>query len=205
MGRQLPFVTALAAALCVLLLALLGDIATPGYSHTSQFISELGATRAAFEFPARFMGFLPAGITLLAFCWFSHAALPKSRLTTAALIALAIYAAGYVAAAVFPCDLGCRPQTPSTSQVLHNVIGGLGYLLAPGFLLLFAFRSRSWPAAAALSLQGFVAAAVSLLGLLSLSPSSPFVGLSQRAIEVSVLGWAIACGWYIRRQARDAA
>lgn len=201
MAPQLAFATAFCAALCVTLLALLGGAATPGYSHVSQFISELGASQSAYEYPVRFMGFLPAGIALLLFCWFAHIALPKSRLTTAALVALAVYAFGYVAAALSPCDLGCRPQHPSASQIIHNVVGGLGYLLAPGFLLALAIRSRSWPTSAMLPIVGFTAAAVSLLGLLSLSPSSPYVGLSQRAIEASVLSWVLACGWYVKSSA----
>ena len=205
MIRQLAFATAIASALSVALMALLGGMATPGYSHVSQYISELGASQSANEYPVRFIGFLPAGISLLGFCWLAHGALPRSRLTTAAIAALAIYALGYVAAAFFPCDLGCRPQSPSTSQVVHNLIGGLGYLVAPAFLLAFAVRSRNWPASAALPALGFIAAVLSLLGLLSISPSSPYVGLSQRAIEVSVLSWVIACGWYIRARALVAA
>ena len=175
-------------------------MATPGYSHLSQFISELGASQSAYELPVRFLGFLPAGVSLLAFCYFAYKRLPKSTLTSLALIALAIYALGYVVAAFFPCDLGCRPAQPSVSQAIHNLIGGLGYLAAPGFLFALAQSSRSWPASASLPAVGFLAAAISLLGLLSLSPVSPFVGLSQRAIEASVLGWCLACGWYLRTQ-----
>lgn len=113
------------------MLTLLGGLFTPGYSHVSQFISELGASQAAHEYPVRLIGFLPAGVTLLAFCWFAHRALPKASLTSAALIALA--------------------------------------------------------------------------GLLTLSPTSSLVGLSQRAVEVAVLGWVVACGWYIDARSRVAA
>ena len=205
MRRNLTFPAALVSALCVLLLALIAGFLTPGYSHVSQFISELGASQSPYEYPVRFLGFLPAGIALLVFCWLAHGALPKSRLTTAAILAMSIYAAGYVVASLFPCDLGCRPAHPSTSQAIHNLIGGVGYLLTPGILLVFAIRSRSWPESAPLSVVGFIAAAVSLLGLPSLSPSSAYVGLSQRVIEASVLGWVITCGWYIRSHSGVAA
>jgi hypothetical protein len=198
------FLVALACALCVSLMTILGGLATPGYSHAAQFISELGATGSITEHAVRFLGFLPAGVSLLGFCWFAYRALPKSGLTTAALGGLAVYALGYVAAAFFPCDLGCRPKNPSVSQVVHNLVGGIGYLLAPGFLLALAVRSRSWPGAAHMPLVGFVAAAVSLVGLMSLSPS-PYMGVSQRAIEVSVLAWALACGWTIHVRERGRA
>jgi hypothetical protein len=198
MSHQLAFISALVAALCIGLLAALGGIATPGYSHLAQFISELGATQTATEYPVRFAGFLPAGVALLAFCWFAFRALPRARVSTGALLGLAVHALGYVVAAVFPCDPGCRPPQPSLSQSIHDLIGGLGYLVAPGFLFAFAIRSRTWPASAALPVVGFVAAVFALLGVLTLSPASPFLGLSQRAIEASVLGWVVACGWYLR-------
>ncbi len=205
MRRHPAFSTALAATACIFLLTLLGGLFTPGYSHVSQFISELGASQAAHEYPVRFVGFLPAGVTLLAFCWFAHRALPRASLTSAALIALAVYAAGYCVAAAFPCDTGCRPATPSPSQRIHNLVGGMGYLLAPGFLGVFASQSRTWPAAAPLPIIGLVAALIALAGLLTLSPTSSFVGLSQRAVEVAVLGWVVACGWYIDARSRAAA
>jgi Protein of unknown function (DUF998) len=204
MIRQPAFATAIATAIIILLMSLLGGIATPGYSHVSQFISELGASQAAYEYPVRFMGFLPAGVTLLAFCWVAQRSVPRSPLTSVAFLALAVYAAGYCVATVFPCDPGCRPHSPSLSQVVHNVAGGVGYLVAPAFLCIFGFQSRSWPAAARLPFIGFIAAFIALAGLLTLSPSSPYVGVSQRAIEVSVLGWVVACGWYIRVRSRVA-
>lgn len=205
LARHPAFTSAVTCALIVFLMTFLGGLATPGYSHVSQFISELGASQAAFEIPVRYLGFLPAGYALLAFCWFAHRDLPKSGLTTAALIGLAVYAFGYCVASSFPCDPGCRPAQPSGSQVLHNLLGGIGYVVAPGFLGVLATRARSWPAARALSALGFAAAALALLGLLTLSPASPYVGLSQRAIEVAVLGWVLACGWYIQGRALVAA
>jgi Protein of unknown function (DUF998) len=205
MTRQLAFVTALAAALIVLLMSLLAGIATPGYSHVSQFISELGASKTAYEYPVRFMGFLPAGVALMAFCWFAQRSLPRTPHTSIAFVALAIYAAGYCVATVFPCDPGCRPQFPSLSQIVHNMVGGFGYLLAPAFLGTFALQSRSWPGAARLTVIGFIATFIALVGLLTMSPSSPYVGISQRAIEAAVLGWVVTCGWYIRENCRVAA
>ncbi|CAN5304878.1 hypothetical protein BH09PSE6_BH09PSE6_09640 [soil metagenome] len=198
MPKSFAFAAALAAALIVLLTAVVSGTATPGYSHLSQFISELGASGSLHEYPVRFAGFLPAGIVMLVFCWLARRTLPPSPWTSAAFLGLAIYALGYVVAAFLPCDPGCRPAHPSAAQAVHNAVGGLGYLVAPASLLVLALRSRSWPASRLLPIAGFVAAGVALLGLLSLSPASPYVGLSQRAIEASVLVWVVMCGWYIR-------
>lgn len=178
---------------------------TPGYSHVSQYISELGARGAPQEWSVRLAGFLPAGILLLAFCWYAYAALPRSTGATLALVGLALYAAGYVIAAAYPCDPGCRPDKPTTSQLIHNAGGLLGYLLAPAFLLTFARAARTWPGASHLAIAGYAAAGLALVGLLTLSPTSSTAGLSQRLLELAVLGWVAYCGRYLSRQAASGA
>lgn len=173
---------------------------TPGYSHVSQFISELGASGAPYEWWARRLGFLPAGVLMLAFCGLAFVALPRSKSMVLGLAGLGIFAAGYVVASQFPCDPGCRPAEPSASQVIHNTLGGLGYLLAPAFLLALSQAVRPWPGTAWLVNSGRVAAVLALVGLLTLTPESPFVGLSQRLLEAAVLGWVALLGLYLARQ-----
>jgi hypothetical membrane protein len=196
-------ITSLVALGIVVLMTVLAGAATPGYSHLSQFISELGARGAPTEWVVRLAGFLPAGVLLLAFCGLAYRALPLSRSTSLALGGLAVYAAGYLVAAAFPCDLGCRPPHPSPSQRIHNLVGMLGYLLAPASLFVLARAARAWPAARALTLAGYGAAALALLGLFTLNPAAPTVGLSQRLLEAAVLGWAALCGRYLAQRARD--
>ncbi|MEJ0087884.1 MAG: DUF998 domain-containing protein [Pseudomonadota bacterium] len=194
---------AFAARACFVVMALMVVVAgalTPGYSHVSQFISELGARGSPYEWPVRFAGFLPSGVLLLAFCGFAFAALPRSRGAALGLLGLAVYAVGYVVAASFPCDLGCRPETPSTSQLIHNAVGLLGYLLAPAFLLALARAALAWPDAGRLVVAGYVASGAALVGLLTFSPSSPAAGLSQRLMECAVLAWAVLCGGYLAKQ-----
>lgn len=145
----------------------------------------------------RFGGFLPAGMLLLAFCALAGYSIPRSRAALLGLAGLAVYAGGYLVAAFYPCDLGCRPAEPSVSQLIHNVGGFAGYLLAPGFLLLLASAARSWPGASVVVIGGYVAAGVALVGLLTLSPESAAVGISQRALEASVLGWVAVLGVHL--------
>ena len=177
---------------------------TPDYSHVSQLISELGATGAPHELFVRLAGFLPAGLLLLAFCALAFTVIPRSRSVSFSLFGLALYAAGYLVAAAFPCDAGCRPAEPSASQLIHNAGGFVGYLVAPAFLFTLARAARSWPGATRLTAAGYVASAVALAGLLTLSPSSGVVGLSQRALELAVLGWVAMLGIYVARQSKGA-
>lgn len=195
---RLATISAVFGSFVVAALTIVGAIATPGYSHVSQFISELGATGAPHEYAVRFAGFLPAGVALLVFCLAAYHCLPRSRSVNRGLIGIALFSFGYVVAVFFPCDAGCRPSEPSISQLIHNVAAILGYVLAPFTLLTLALSSRHWPGARRMSTIGFVAAGFATVGLLTLFPASPFVGLSQRALETSVLGWVVACGIYIR-------
>lgn len=193
--------TSLATLLTMTSMVVAVGALTPGYSHVSQFISELGARGAHLAVPFRLIAFGGAGMLLLAFCLAAFLALPRRRVTTFALLGIAIYAAGYVVAAFFPCDAGCRPAQPSTSQLIHNAAGGLGYLLAPACLFALAREARRWPGAGHLVMAGYAAAAAALLGLLTMSPTSAAVGLSQRAMELAVLGWCALCGQWLARAA----
>lgn len=196
-AAKLPLWAAMFAVVALGLTTLVAAALTPGYSHVSQFISELGAEGAPLQGPVRYLGFPLAGLALLVFCGTAWRQLPASGAATFGLLGLAVYAGGYLVAVVFPCDPGCRPATPSLSQQIHNLVGLLGYLLAPGFLVLLGRAARHWPGARHLVLASHVAAGVALLGLLTLSPASPVVGLSQRALEAAVLAWAVCCGAYI--------
>lgn len=200
-AANIAFVSAILCAVCIALLTFGGGLFTPGYSHLAQFISELGARGALHEDLVRYAGFLPSGLFLLVYCVAAHVALPRAASKTIGLVGIALYAAGYVVAAFMPCDLGCRPAQPSASQVIHNAVGMLGYLAAPPAMCFLAYSAGKWPRANHLVWLGYVAAAFALLGMLTLAPESPLVGLSQRVIETAVLAWIVTSGVYMRNQA----
>lgn len=187
------------AALCGLLGAAwivlgtwIGGMAYPGYDHTSQFISELGAVDSPFGLMFSRFGFLPAGLLLCAFAFLAWRASPKSTLATIGFIGVALFYFGYVGAGFFQCDAGCRPDTPSFSQTMHNLLGLLGYFLAPLTLAFLGLAARKWPNARLLSLWGYIGATLSALALAMFSPSFPFVGAVQRVLEGAMLVWVLA-------------
>ena len=202
---KLLLLSSLGCLAVVTVLVIWAAALTPGYNHVSQFISELGARGAPYEMLVRFAGFLPAGLLLLAFIALAFREIPRSRSVSLSLFGLALYAAGYLVAAAFPCDAGCRPVEPSASQLIHNAGGLLGYLVAPAFLFTLARAARSWPGAARLTVAGYAASAVALVAVLTLSPSSDIAGLSQRALELAVLGWVSLLGIYLAKQSKAAA
>ncbi len=197
MLTRYPFYTALLGLVTLLILIVVGGAAFPEYSHASQFISELGATDAPHEMWVRFAGFLPVGILSCIYLMGAFKRLPRSKFTTLGLAGIFVYALGYFAAVVFPCDPGCRPAEPSLSQGLHNLFGLVGYLVSPVFLFLFGLESRNWPNRGHLPLTAFVCAAAAALGLLTLDPASPWVGVSQRLVEAAVWIWIVFSAKYL--------
>ena len=181
----------------MILLTVVGGANFPNYSHASQFVSELGAAGAPNARIINLAGFLPAGLLITAFAFFARQSLPRSGATTFGMIGLALFALGYLVAAVFPCEGDCRPAEPTLSQAFHNLFGLAGYLIAPPSLFTLGWQARQWPKATHLSLLGFIGSGLALLGLLFLSPEFKYVGVAQRILEGSVLIWIMACALYL--------
>ena len=206
MNGKLALITAALGAAWQVAMVALGGASFAGYDHVSQYISELGATGAPFGWRVSWFGFLPTGLLICAFSYFAWRAAPPSVLATLGFVGVFLFAIGYVGSAFFPCDFGCRPDSPSFSQVMHELVGLAGYMLAPLILLLLGVAAWRWPGGAWLSILGFIAAAGSLVGLGGLlDDGSPTVGLYQRVLEASMLIWVVACGAYLGLQRKTAA
>jgi hypothetical protein len=203
---KLAMICALLGAVWLAAMVIIGGAAWEGYDHVSQYISELGAAGAPHGWQVSWLGFLPVGLLITAFAFFAWRAAPRSTLATVGFVGIFLFAIGYTGSAFFPCDFGCRPETPSFSQVMHELIGLVGYLLAPVTILLLALAARTWPRAMWLVVLGFIAAPFALVGLGGLlDPDSPTLGLFQRVLETSVIGWVVACGLYLGAQSKTAA
>lgn len=206
MNGTLAFVTASLGVAWLVAMVLVGGATFAGYDHVSQYISELGATGAPYGWHVSWLGFLPVGVLTCAFSFFAWRAAPRSALATIGFVGVFLFAIGYVGSAFFPCDFGCRPEAPSFSQVMHELWGLAGYMLAPLTLMLLGLAALKWPGATWLAIYGFIAAAGALVGLGGLlDDSSPTVGLYQRVLEVSMLSWVLGCGVYLGVQKRTAA
>lgn len=170
------------AACFAILLIVVGAAITPNYSHTSQFISELGARGAAFGELVSWGGFLPVGILLALFL---VVAAPVVPFMGAARIGFYLFVASqsvaYISAAFAPCDLGC-PVEGSVAQGVHNLSGLLTYLTAGAALFMMATTQLLRPAMRA----AFVFAGIAWLTAFFLMAEPSFAswrGLSQRVAE----------------------
>lgn len=198
-------ITALLGAVWLVAIVLIGAAGFEGYDHVSQYISELGANGAPQGWHVSWLGFFPIGLLICAFAFFAWRAAPSSVLSALGFVGVFLFSIGYVGSAFFPCDFGCRPEEPSFSQVMHELIGLAGYLLAPLTLLLLGIAAWSWPRARWLAVWSFIAAAGALVGLGGLfDAESPTVGLYQRVLEASMMSWVVACGLYLGARPRTA-
>ena len=142
MIRTIAFRAAVVGYLLLAVMIIAGGAAWPGYSHSSQFISELGVTGAPHGRLISLGGFLPVGVCLTAFSILAMFIAPRSGLRIAGFACLSLFSLGYIGAAAFPCDFGCRPETPSFSQMMHNLTGLGGYLGGPIGLILLGVAAR---------------------------------------------------------------
>lgn len=192
MTNKLAGLCGLLGAAWIVIGTLVGAALYPGYDHGAQFISELGAIDAPFGRAFSLFGFLPAGILLCTFAVVAWAASPKSILSALGFFGVFLFYLGYVGAGFFQCDAGCRPESPSSSQMMHNLFGLLGYFFAPVTLGLLGLAARKWTGARTLQILGYAGAVVALVALALFSPSSDFVGAVQRGLEASMLIWVLA-------------
>ena len=121
------------------LLMLVGGAALkPGYSHISQYISELNATGTAFAQTIGWLGFIPFGLgsVLLLITVRPHA--PVSGASAVGYWLLLAEPIAYIGSAFAPCDIGC-PSEGSISQNLHNLLGLCTYLSTTLGLVLLSF------------------------------------------------------------------
>ncbi len=198
---KVAFWAALASFSICLATIVIGGATFPGYSHGTQYISELGATGAPHSRMVSWLGFVPSGFLLMAFAFTAPLSLPRSPWTWLGFAFLGYYALGLVAGGLFPCDFGCRPSDPTAAQTIHNAVAGSGYLTGITALLVLGIQARKWAGGTHLLPLGVVGWAVAAFSLPALDPDFEFAGLAQRTIEVSIGAWIVACAFYLRSSA----
>lgn len=199
--RRVAAALGFAAALLAFAVPIVGAARRPGYSHVSQYISELGETGARDAFWVASAGFAPLGLLVLAFLACAAPLFPASRWRSVGVACLGAVGAAYLASAVFPCDAGC-PGAGSPSQSVHNSFGLLEYLGALVGLaaLAVAFRRvEAWRAVAAACVVAAVFVGVGFAGMLA-PALSEVRGVSQRVAEAAIFLWiAFVSGVLVRR------
>ena len=180
-------------SLAVCVPAVAGTLA-PDYSHTANYISELGAIGMPLGGLVSFAGFLPTGL-LVGACLAAAAA--RSGLTGSGRIGfiLLILSLFLYRRRLARCDLGC-PAQGSVRQQMHNLLGVAEYVGGSAGLMLV---SRGLPKAVALASRGVFALAGIVTLVAFVFMASPDLalwrGLAQRVAETALFGSLLLIGW----------
>ncbi|EAR09860.1 DUF998 domain-containing protein [Reinekea blandensis] len=178
---------------------LLAGAAYPGYSHLTQFMSELGATGAPHGIYVNMAGFLVAELLVLGFVVLAFGRLQGAVLLRASVLMIAVYALLIIVASFFTCDFQCRPESPTLSHSTHMASAALAYLSAL-FAVLLAALSPSQHSSRAFrlySLLTWLACSV-VMGYLISEPQ--WIGFWQRVYELLIYTWMIVFAFQVQRK-----
>jgi hypothetical protein len=178
-------------AVLAVVLPVAAGLRAPGYSHRRQYISELGAEGAP-DGGLVSIGFVLVGLLLVAGGVVLVRSLvePRPAVWAAAVVALAL-GGSYLVSGVAPCDPGCPDSSGeaevSTAQEVHDVAGVVGYTVAVGGVVAFAFAARGSDAAPV----SLAVAAVVVAAGLAAGATDGWAGALQRVVEVVLLAWLV--------------
>jgi hypothetical membrane protein len=165
-----------------------------GYSHTANFMSELGATGAPRAVLMNYGGFIPAGTLLAAFGATLVHSLPRTPSMVAGAVLVTLFGIGVAASGVFSCDLGCPTSGGTVGNQIHNAIGPSCFLCLIAGTGILGWKLREFPDWRWLSAYSLATSAIAFVFFLSLVgslESRTSTGLWQRLMLGTLFLW---CG-----------
>lgn len=203
MSKTITFWLGILGVLFFTVPAVIGGLQFEQYSPISQFISETYATGTPWGNQLSYLGYIPSGAMMALFGFFAPNYVPKSKLIKIAFWLFAIfYGLGTIVVAIFRCDEGCNREliNPSTSQIIHNIAGGLAYLIVPFAIIAIGVKAKYWSGSKSYANITLVCGAITLIfaWLVMVSFNGSYVGLYQRLAEGSVLFWVIRTAFFIK-------
>jgi len=155
------------------------------YSHVVHTISELGEVGAPDQRLVAWSVFFPVGLLLLPITYRFQSSAPAVATLAGSI------AAGYLIAALFPCDPG-SPVSGTLRQGIHNLGGAVEYL-GGGLSLFWAAERFGF----VFRVLGFVVVGVAFA--LTVLPSTSSRGLVQRIGEACLFGALTSLVWLATR------
>lgn len=167
---------------------------TPGYSHLSQYVSELGAVDAPYGEWMNALGIVPFGGLIMLFS-FSFWRGTSGKLVWFLLMpGLFLTGLGFVLAGYYRCDVGCSFQDMSDSAIIHNLAAFGAFILAiltVTFALVINVKATSQKMNSWLLSGLLLAMIVAFSGLIVLGPGFEYVGAVQRGFLLPFCLWLL--------------
>lgn len=170
-----------------------------GYSHISQYISELGAKGANYNYLMNYLGIIPFGLSILLFSIGSLITLKKNILSKIAFLILFVTGVLFIMAGVFNCDAGCNFENMSQEAIIHNMSAFTAFVLFLISAILLGKnsftkkRNKYYLFSLTSGLAGiFLFYLISKAGIYS-----EYRGLYQRLFIANFLSWLIVIGKFI--------
>ena len=162
-----------------------------GYSHKSQFISELGSTGSPNAYLMNFVGFIPAGIMIASLGFSLVMLLPKRFLALTGSILITLFGVCMVVVGIFSNDYPVQGEGSFANRI-HDQVSGLMFLfvIIGTFMLGFSFRSLpSWRNLWIYSLLSALVSLGLLIAFFNSMESAEYTGMWQRLFLFSVFIW----------------
>ena len=194
------------AVLSLLILAgatVVGGLAYPGYDHLRQYISELGAVGAPTG-SAVSLAFIASGALLTGFWLICAILFRESRLAVLGFGLSALNGLGLFFGGVFQCDFECSLASPSPEALLHDVLGGLGYLCGVIGVLVVGLAWRNRPDRRGLFRLSLLCGVPAALTVWLIHPGFEWYGAAQRILELALAIWTVGVALEVRRAATRA-
>ena len=197
-GRGL-LVAGFAAPLVLTVAIVLAGHFEPGYSHVSQYVSELGAAGASHQKSFNYGGLFLSGVLTFLFALGLYVRVKPRASLIASSVLVAAAGLGRLVAGLFPCDAGCVMENMSVPAAIHTIAGFIALTcgaFAPLFLAVGSKGERKselfWPSVG----LGFTSVALVVV-LFVFGKELPYVGLIQRLVLVAFYVWVVAVAFRI--------
>ena len=173
----------------------------PGYSHLSQYLSELGADNAPNYLLNNYLVTVPFGLSYSLFAIGALTSVKHSKISFVVFSTLFIIGILHVVFAVFNCEEGCSLEPFTTKTRIHYFSAYSSVLLTIFCQLLYGleyFKTRKNIYLISI-ICGLVSLAI-LMTMIRTGITSPYRGVFQRMMALNMVVWVVLNGIHIRKQ-----
>ena len=183
----------------------LAALLRPGYSHVSQFISELGAVGTQNAIVQQ-TSLIVTGLLIIAFAVGLNRSIRDGRAAKLGSAFVVVFGAGMFGGGVFSCDPGCPTTGGSFTNTMHGVVafsGLIAFILACLILWRALKKDSRWRGYQSFSLViGIIFLGLSLIFTPLLGSGSEWAGAVQRLLIGIVMLWIEIMALRLLRLAR---